>query len=97
MEAEKSAGRLTLSDEEVRRRLAGRSENMLHLIGMPLLLLLAIAAADSSLPFYLFRFAAWRRPIRSLSHRQIDDDHSENLGGARKIMMSRIRSVRWGA
>ena len=54
VEAEKSAGRLTLSDEET-TPVDWWIRKILHLIGMPLLLLLASPLLILIAPFYLFR------------------------------------------
>ena len=52
--AEKSAGRLTLSDERA-TPVGWWIANMLHLIGIPLLLLLALPLLIVAAPFYLIR------------------------------------------
>jgi hypothetical protein len=54
VEAEKSAGRLTLSDQEA-TPLGWWIRKMLHLIGMPLLVLLASPLLILIAPFYLFQ------------------------------------------
>ena len=96
VEAEKSAGRLTLSDEEA-TPLGWWIGKTLHLIGMPLLVLLAFAAADSD------------RSVLSVSAAPPGEDRSRSayivdrrrplrdLGASRKITMSRISTARWAA
>jgi len=54
VEAEKSAGRLTLSDEEP-TPIGWQIKKILHMIGMPLLLLLASPLLILIAPFYLYQ------------------------------------------
>jgi hypothetical protein len=60
VEAEKSAGRLTLSDEEA-TPLSWRIRKIFHLIGMPFLVLLASPLLILSGPFYLFQLRRLER------------------------------------
>src|SRR5262245_52345397 len=73
VEAEKSAGRLTLSDEEP-TPVDWQIKKILHLIGMPLLLLLASPLLILIAPFYLFQL---RRLEKTDPEPYIvdDDDH----------------------
>ena len=75
VEAEKSAGRLTSVRRGGRRRLAGGSENLLHLIGMPLLVLLASPLLILIAPFYLFALRRLEKTDPELCI-VVDDDHS---------------------
>ena len=77
VEAEKSAGRLTLSDEEP-TPVGWQIRKILHLIGMPLLLLLASPLLILIAPFYLFQL---RRLEKTDPEPYIvdDDDHFEAL------------------
>ena len=77
VEAEKSAGRLTLSDEEP-TPVGWQIRKMLHLIGMPLLLLLASPLLILIAPFYLFQL---RRLEKTDPEPYIvdDDDHFHAL------------------
>src|SRR5262245_12359693 len=77
VEAEKSAGRLTLSDEEV-TPVGWQIRKMLHLIGMPLLLLLASPLLILIAPFYLFQLRRLEKadPEPCIV---VDDDHFVTL------------------
>jgi hypothetical protein len=69
--AEKSAGRLTLSDEEP-TPVGWQIRKILHLIGMPLLLLLASPLLILIAPFYLFQLR--RLEQTDLEPYIVDDD-----------------------
>jgi len=71
MEAEKSAGRLTLSDEEP-TPVDWQIKKILHLIGMPLLLLLISPLLILIAPFYLFQLR--RLEKADLEPYIVDDD-----------------------
>jgi len=77
VEAEKSAGRLTLSDEEP-TPIGWQIRNILHLVGMPLLLLLVSPLLILIVPFYLFQL---RRLEKTDLEPYIidDDDHFDTL------------------
>ena len=77
VEAEKSAGRLTLSDEEP-TPVGWQIRNILHLVGMPLLLLLVSPLLILIVPFYLFQL---RRLEKTDLEPYIidDDDHFDTL------------------
>jgi hypothetical protein len=77
VEAEKSAGRLTLSDEEP-TPVDWQIKKILHLIGMPLLLLLVSPLLILIAPFYLFQL---RRSEKSDPEPYIvdEDDHFDSL------------------
>src|SRR6516225_6333059 len=77
VEAEKSAGRLTLSDEEP-TPIGWQIRNILHLVGMPLLLLLVSPLLILIAPFYLFKL---RRLEKTDLEPYIidDDDHFDTL------------------
>jgi hypothetical protein len=80
VEAEKSAGRLTLSDEEA-TPLGWTIKKMLHLIGMPLLLLLASPLLILIAPFYLFQLRRLEKTDPE-PYIVVDDDHFETLAKA---------------
>jgi hypothetical protein len=76
VEAEKSAGRLTLSEEEP-TPVGWQIRKILHLVCMPLLLLLALPLLILIAPFYLFRL---RRLEKTDPEPYIvDDAHFESL------------------
>ena len=77
VEAEKSAGRLTLSEEET-TPIGWRIRKILHLIGMPLLVLLASPLLILIAPFYLYQV---RRLEKTDPEPYIidDDDHFNTL------------------
>lgn len=77
VEAEKSAGRLTLSEEEP-TPVGWQIRKILHLIGMPLLLLLVSPLLILIAPFYLFQL---RRLEKTDPEPYIidDDDHFDTL------------------
>jgi hypothetical protein len=77
VEAEKSAGRLTLSDEEP-TPVGWQIRKILHLIGMPLLLVLISPLPILIAPFYLFQL---RRLEKTDPEPYIndDDDHFDAL------------------
>jgi hypothetical protein len=77
VEAEKSAGRLTLSDEEP-TPIGWQIKKILHMIGMPLLLLLASPLLILIAPFYLYQL---RRLEKTDPEPYIidDDDHFDAL------------------
>jgi hypothetical protein len=80
VEAEKSAGRLTLSDEEA-TPLGWTIKKILHLIGMPLLLLLASPLLILIAPFYLFQLRRLEKTDPE-PYIVVDDDHFETLAKA---------------
>ncbi|HEY7000342.1 MAG TPA: hypothetical protein VH330_01260 [Candidatus Udaeobacter sp.] len=80
VEAEKSAGRLTLSDEEA-TPLGWWTRKMLHLIGMPLLLLLASPLLILIAPFYLFQLRRLEKTDPE-PYVVVDDDHFDALAEA---------------
>jgi len=77
VEAEKSAGRLTLSDEEA-TPLGWTIKKILHLIGMPLLVLLASPVLILIAPFYLFQLRRLEKTDPE-PYVVVDDDHFEIL------------------
>ena len=95
VEAEKSAGRLTLSDEEP-TPLGWQIRKMLHLIGMPLLVLLASPLLILIAPFYLFQLRRLEKADPGALHRRSTTTISRPWR-RRKIMMLRTRTVRWVA
>ena len=80
VEAEKSAGRLTLSDEEA-TPIGWWIRKMLHLICMPLLLLLASPLLILIAPFYLFQLRRLERTDPE-PYVVVDDAHFETLAEA---------------
>src|SRR5215475_874502 len=80
VEAEKSTGRLTLSDEEA-TPVGWQIRNILHLIGMPLLLLLISPLLILIAPFFLFQL---RRVEETDPEPYIvdDDDHFDTLAAS---------------
>ena len=80
VEAEKSAGRLTLSDEEA-TPLGWTIKKMLHMIGMPLLLLLASPLLILIAPFYLFQLRRLEKTDPE-PYVVVDDDHFKTLAEA---------------
>ncbi len=80
VEAEKSAGRLTLSDEEA-TPLGWTIKKILHLIGMPLLVLLASPVLILIAPFYLFQLRRLEKTDPE-PYVVVDDDHFEILTNA---------------
>src|SRR6266850_2908957 len=80
VEAEKSAGRLTLSDEEATPP-GWTIKKMLHMIGMPLLLLLASPLLILIAPFYLFQLRRLKKTDPE-PYVVVDDDHFETLAEA---------------
>ena len=77
VEAEKSAARLTLSDEEP-TPVGWQIRNILHLIGMPLLLLLVSPLLILMAPFYLFQLRRLEKTDLE-SYIIDDDDHFDTL------------------
>ena len=77
VEAEKSAGRLTLSDEEATPP-GWTIKKMLHMIGMPLLLLLASPLLILIAPFYLFQLRRLEKTDPE-PYVVVDDDHLKTL------------------
>jgi len=80
VEAEKSAGRLTLSKEEA-TPLEWTIKKILHMIGMPLLLLLASPLLILIAPFYLFQLRRLEKTDPE-PYIVVDDDHYETLAKA---------------
>jgi hypothetical protein len=77
VEAEKSAGRLTLSDEEP-TPVDWQIRKILHLIGMPLLLLLVSPLLILIAPFYLFQLRRLEKADLE-PYIVVDDDHFDAL------------------
>jgi len=75
--AEKSAGRLTLSEEGSTPMLWWIG-NMLHLIGMPLLFLLALPLIIVVFPFYLILLRRFEESDPEVIPR-VDEEHSDRL------------------
>jgi hypothetical protein len=80
VEAEKSAGRLTLSDEKATPP-DWTIKKMLHMIGMPLLLLLVSPLLILIAPFYLFQLRRLEKTDPE-PYVVVDDDHFEVLAKA---------------
>jgi len=80
VEAEKSAGRLTLSDEEA-TPFGWLLRKILHLIGMPLLLVVASPLLILIAPFYLFHLRRLEKTDPE-PYIVVDDDHFESLARA---------------
>jgi hypothetical protein len=80
VEAEKSAGRLTLSDEEATPP-GWTIKKMLHMIGMPLLLLLASPLLILIAPFYLFQLRRLEKTDPE-PYVVVVDDHFKTLAEA---------------
>ena len=80
VQAEKSAGRLTLLPEE-EAPIAWSIINALHLVGMPLLFLLALPLLIVLAPFYLFRLRRLEKTDPELCAR-VDQAHSDGLAVA---------------
>jgi hypothetical protein len=80
VEAEKSAGRLTLSDEEATPP-EWTIKKILHMIGMPLLLLLASPLLILIAPFYLFQLRRLEKTDPE-PYIVVDDDHFKTLAEA---------------
>jgi len=77
VEAEKSAGRLTLSDEEP-TPVDWCIRKILHLIGMPLLLLLVSPLLILIAPFYIFKLRRLEKTDPE-AYIVVDDDHFDTL------------------
>jgi len=80
VEAEKSAGRLTLSDEEATPP-GWMIKKILHMIGMPLLLLLASPLLILIAPFYLFQLRRLEKTDPE-PYIVVDDAHFKALAEA---------------
>ena len=80
VQAEKAAGRLTLPAEE-RTPLGWSIRNTLHLIGMPLLFLLALPLLILVAPFYFFRLRRLEKTDPELCSR-VDQAYSDGLAQA---------------
>jgi hypothetical protein len=80
VEAEKSAGRLTLSKEEPTPP-EWTIKKILHMIGMPLLLLLVSPLLILIAPFYLFQLRRLEKTDPE-PYIVVDDDHFETLAKA---------------
>jgi len=77
VEVEKSAGRLTLSDEE-ETPVGWQIRKILHMVGMPLLLLLASPLLILIAPFYLFGLRRLEKTDPA-PYVVVDDDHFDTL------------------
>jgi hypothetical protein len=80
VEAEKSAGRLSLSEEESTPP-GWTIKKILHMIGVPLLLLLASPLLILIAPFYLFQLRRLEKTDPE-PYIVVDDDHFETLAKA---------------